>query len=92
MVGRNADAGYCAASDLQLQGDSLSLLDMQHELLRIAGKKYLRFWPHYEIYENVSITHLPTLRRQPAWSFLMSFLIWAYVHRIRCWWQSGGDQ
>jgi glycosyltransferase involved in cell wall biosynthesis len=71
------------ASELRLQGVSLSLLDMQHELLRITGRKYLRFWPHAEIYENVSVTHLPTLQRQPAWSFLMSFLMWAYVHRNR---------
>lgn len=31
------------AGELQLQGVSLSHLDMQHELLRITGKKYPRF-------------------------------------------------
>ena len=71
------------AGELQVQGVSLSLLDMQHELLRTTGKKYPRLWPYSEIYEKVSVTHLPTLRRQPAWSFFMSFLIWAYVHRKR---------
>jgi glycosyltransferase involved in cell wall biosynthesis len=71
------------ASELRLQGVSLSLLDMQHELLRTVGKQYPRLWPHSEIHEQVRVTHLPTLRRQPAWSFLVSFLIWAYVNRKR---------
>ena len=69
------------ASALQEQGVSLSLLDMQHELLRLTGKKYPRFWPSSEMYDKVRVTHLPSLRIQPAWSFLMSFLMWAAVHR-----------
>jgi glycosyltransferase involved in cell wall biosynthesis len=71
------------ANALQVQGVSLSLLDMQHQLLRTTGKKYAWFWPHSDIHGKVKVTHLPTLERQPAWSFLVSFLIWAYVHRKR---------
>ncbi len=71
------------ASALQEQGVSLSLLDMQHELLRLTGKKSPRFWPSSEFYDKVRVTHLPSLRIQPAWSFLMSFLMWAVVHRQR---------
>jgi glycosyltransferase involved in cell wall biosynthesis len=71
------------ASELQMQGVSLSLLDMQHALVPTTGKKYPRLWPYSEIYEKVRVTHLPSLRCQPAWSFLMSFLMWASVHRKR---------
>jgi glycosyltransferase involved in cell wall biosynthesis len=71
------------ASELRLQGVSVSLLDMQHKLLRTAEKKYPRLWPYAEISGKVEVTHLPTLRRQPAWSFLVSFLIWACVNRKR---------
>jgi glycosyltransferase involved in cell wall biosynthesis len=71
------------ASELQLQGVSLSLLDMQHKRLRPIGNKSPRFWPYSEIYEKVRVTHLPTLERQPSWSFLISFLVWASAHRKR---------
>jgi glycosyltransferase involved in cell wall biosynthesis len=69
------------ASALQELGVPVDLLDMQHELWRLTGKKFLRFWPSSEIYGKVRVTHLPSLRLQPAWSFLISFLIWAIVHR-----------
>lgn len=73
------------ASELQMQGVSLFLLGMQHELVRTrtTGKKSPRLWPYSEIYENIRVTHLPSLRWQPAWSFLLSFLMWASVHRKR---------
>jgi glycosyltransferase involved in cell wall biosynthesis len=73
----------CLANELWLQGVSLSLLDMQHQLSRTAGRKYPKLWPDSEIHGMVTVTHLPTLRRQPAWSFLVSFLIWAYANRKR---------
>jgi len=71
------------ANALQLQGVSLSLLDMQHRLRRTAGQRYAWFWPHSDMHGGVKVTHLPTLGCQPAWSFLGSFLIWAYIHHKR---------
>jgi glycosyltransferase involved in cell wall biosynthesis len=71
------------AGELRLQGVSLFLLDMQHRLLRTGARKYAGFWPYFEIHEHIKVTHLPTLQRLPAWSFLVTFLIWAYVNRNR---------
>jgi glycosyltransferase involved in cell wall biosynthesis len=71
------------ANALRLQGVSLSLLDMQHQLLRAAEQKYPTLWPCSEFHGEVRVTHLPTLRCQPAWSFLVSFVLWAYANRKR---------
>lgn len=58
------------ASELQSQGVSVVVLSKRKSL----GRKE-------QVSGAVGVVHLPVAGLLPAWSFLLSFLVWAWIHR-----------
>ena len=71
------------ANELQSQGVSLSIVSKREWISKVVRGGRLGDWPHQAINEKIKFIGLPTLRLQPAWSFLFSFLIWAGINRKR---------
>jgi glycosyltransferase involved in cell wall biosynthesis len=71
------------ANELQSQGVSVCIVSRRHTTFKITRGGYGRGLPIEATNAKLNFIRLPVLRLQPAWSFLVCFLLWAAVNRKR---------
>ena len=71
------------ANELESQGVSVWIVSRRQKIFKPARGGYGIAMPPAASRDHVYFVHLPILRLQPAWSFLVSFLVWAAINRKR---------
>ena len=73
----------CLANELASQGITVWIVSRRQKIFKPARGGYGIAMPPAASREQVHFIHLPIIRLQPAWSFLVSFLVWAAINRKR---------
>ncbi len=71
------------ANALESQEVSVWIVSRRQKIFKPARGGYGTDMPPAASRNHVYFVHLPILRLQPAWSFLVSFLVWAAINRKR---------
>lgn len=82
-LGGTQKQAVCLANELQWQGGdvSVSLVSKRPRLFKVMGEGFREGEPPEEVNGRAKIIRLPITNLQPAWSFLLSFFIWACINR-----------